>query len=208
MRAFERMLRRADLPFRNSQGFHPKPRLVFALSLPLGVVGCEEVVELELSQVLPLEELQRRLTVQCPPGLELLAFHRIEARNTAHVKALTYRIAVPPERAALVRERMRDVLAASECWGERTRPTPRRVNLREFIRDLRITGEPGVVTPGSPDLFLEMDLWLTPQGTARPEEVLTLLGVNDLLDAGAVLERARLELTDEIPSPSSAEGIA
>ena len=53
-----------------------------------------------------------------------------------------------------------------------------------------------------------MDLWLTPQGTARPEEVLTLLGVNDLLDAGAVLERARLELTDEHSSPSSLEGIA
>ena len=55
---------------------------------------------------------------------------------------------------------------------------------------------------------LEMALWLTPQGTARPEEVLTVLGVNDLLDAGAVLERARLELTDEIPSPSRIEGIA
>ena len=39
MRAFERMLRRAALPFRRTQGFHPHPRLVFALSLPLGVVG-------------------------------------------------------------------------------------------------------------------------------------------------------------------------
>ena len=28
MRSFERMLRRAALPLRNSQGFHPKPRLV------------------------------------------------------------------------------------------------------------------------------------------------------------------------------------
>jgi hypothetical protein len=53
-----------------------------------------------------------------------------------------------------------------------------------------------------------MDLWLTPQGTARPEELLTVLGVNDLLDAGALLERARLELTDEIASPPSLEGIA
>ena len=53
MRCFERMLRRAALPVRQSQGFHPKPRLIFALSLPLGVIGCEEVAELELEEVLP-----------------------------------------------------------------------------------------------------------------------------------------------------------
>jgi radical SAM-linked protein len=221
MRAFERMLRRADLPFRNSQGFHPKPRIVFALSLPLGVVGREEVVELELSQVLPLDELQRRLTAQCPPGLELLSFRRLEGRVTAQVKALTYRIALPPERVAAVRQRIEAVLAAKECWVERTRPPARRVDLRAFVRDLRITpafSEPrplgsGDAAPlphgrGSDSPSLEMDLWLTPQGTARPEEVLTLLGVNDLLDAGALLERARLELTDEIASPPSLEGIA
>jgi hypothetical protein len=90
---------------------------------------------------------------------------------------------------------------------ERTRPTPRRVNLREFIRELRCVSPKPIPDGGGSD-FLEMNLWLTPQGTARPEEVLTLLGVNELLDAGAVLERVRLELTDEITSPSSAEGIA
>src|SRR5579859_4762447 len=39
LRTFERMLRRSGLPFRSSQGFHPHPRIVFALSLPLGVIG-------------------------------------------------------------------------------------------------------------------------------------------------------------------------
>jgi hypothetical protein len=42
-----------------------------------------------------------------------------------------------------------------------------------------------------------MVLRLTSTGTARPEEVLALLGIEDLLDAGAVLERSRLELHDE-----------
>ena len=41
---------------------------------------------------------------------------------------------------------------------------------------------------------------VSPAGTARPEEVLGLLGLQDLLDAGAVLERTRLELSDELPS--------
>src|SRR5436189_6229805 len=61
MRTFERMMRRAALPFRRTQGFHPHPRLVFALSLPLGVVGRAEVVELELDQPLPPDEVLDRL---------------------------------------------------------------------------------------------------------------------------------------------------
>ena len=64
MRTFERMLRRAALPIRRTQGFHPHPRLIFALSLPLGVVGCAEVVELELDEVLAVEEIRARLMSQ------------------------------------------------------------------------------------------------------------------------------------------------
>jgi len=33
MRCCERMLRRAAVPFKSTAGFHPTPRLVFALSL-------------------------------------------------------------------------------------------------------------------------------------------------------------------------------
>src|SRR5438128_1790467 len=77
MRPFERMLRRAALPFRCSQGFHPKPRIIFALSLPLGIIGLEEVVELELDERLPIEEVRERLACQAPAGLTILSVQRI-----------------------------------------------------------------------------------------------------------------------------------
>ena len=48
-----------------------------------------------------------------------------------------------------------------------------------------------------------MDLWVTPYGTARPEEILDLLGLRDLLEAGAVLERTKLALHDEDQTPDS-----
>ena len=35
VRSTERALRRADIPFRSTAGFHPSPRMVFALSLPV-----------------------------------------------------------------------------------------------------------------------------------------------------------------------------
>src|SRR5260221_12041150 len=77
MRTFERMLRRARLPFRSTEGFHPQPRMVFALSLSLGAVGLEEVVELELTEELIPEDVLKVLSVEAPPGLDLLSVRRI-----------------------------------------------------------------------------------------------------------------------------------
>jgi radical SAM-linked protein len=202
MRTFERMLRRAELPFRRTQGFHPKPRLIFALSLPLGVVGREEVAELELDRPLPPDEVRDCLARQAPPGLEILSLRRVDPKAAARVRRLAYRVPVPAGRVPTLRARAAEVLAAAECWLERTRPPLRRVDLRPFLAGLCVLEGAG---PGAGPV-LDMDLWLTPGGTARPEEVLRLLGLEDLLEAGAVLERARLEIEDETPPLS--EGLA
>jgi radical SAM-linked protein len=202
MRTFERMLRRAKLPFKSTQGFHPKPRLVFALSLPLGVIGVEEVVELELSQPISPETILAGLVRQAPPGLVILSIRPIEFRAGAQVRRLCYRVMVPVEAVADVRRRAAEMLAATECRVERTRPPVRTIDLRPSLRDLRIVE----VNDGA---ALEMDLCPTPAGTARPEEVLRLLGLQSLVDSGAVLERNRLELTDETqPPPPSLDVIA
>jgi radical SAM-linked protein len=187
MRCFERMLRRAELPFRSTSGFHPKPRLVFALSLPLGAVGLNEVVELELDAEVTPEEVGERLARQAPPGLEILSARRIDPRTTAQACGVTYRLPVPPDRAAALSRRLAEALAAPECWVERTRPARKRVNLRPYLRDLRLEGG-----------ALLMELGVTPTGTARADDVLRLLDLHDLIDAGAVLERTRLELHDEL----------
>jgi radical SAM-linked protein len=194
MRTFERMLRRARIPFRRTQGFHPKPRLVFALSLPLGVIGSQEVVELELNQSLPIDELHKLLSEQAPPGLEILSVHSVDFRAGAQVCGLCYRVMLPDQQVDAVRCRTVELLAAPECRVERTRPPVRTIDLRPSIRALRIVD----TAAGS---ALEMDLRPVPAGTARPEEILRVLGLEALVDSGAVLERSRLELTDESPSP-------
>ena len=187
MRCFERMLRRAELPFHCSEGFHPKPRLVFALSLGLGIVGCEEVVEIELDQELPAGEVHDRLAGQAPPGLEILTVSAIPPRLTAQVRRVTYRIAIPEDCAALGAEKTTALLASAEVWVERARQG-KRLDIRPYLAGFRW-----------PKGALEMDLWVTPTGTARPDEVLALAGLPDLLASGAVLERIRLEIHDECP---------
>jgi radical SAM-linked protein len=186
MRAFERMLRRANLPFRSTSGFHPKPRIIFALSLPLGVAGLDEIVELELTEHIPAGDVLERMKVQCPAGLDLLSIDEIPLSTTAQVNRAVYRLRVPPERKAALRHECASLLAGAECWIERRRPDPKKVNIRPYLLDLRVESE-----------VLEMELRVTPTGSARADEVVQQLGCGDLLDAGAELERTKLYLIDE-----------
>jgi hypothetical protein len=78
---------------------------------------------------------------------------------------------------------------------DRTRPQPRRIDLKPYLLDLKLNCD-----------GLEMVLQVTPNGTARPDEVLRLLGLGDLLESGAVLERTTMELQDESQAASPDAG--
>lgn len=188
MRCFERMFRRARVPVKFTQGFHPAPRVVFALSLPLGVVGRNEVVELELTEPLAADDLRARLNAQAPAGLTLTAAAVVPPKATAMPWRMVYRMPLPADRVAAARAAADGLLAADKVWADRLRPRPRRVNIRPYLR--RLAADAG---------DLVMDLWVTPSGTARADELLRLLGVADVHAAGAVLERAELEIHDETP---------
>ena len=60
MRAFQRAVRRADLPVRLTQGFNPRPRIIFPAALELGIASLDEAAELELTQCLPLSHLKNQ----------------------------------------------------------------------------------------------------------------------------------------------------
>jgi radical SAM-linked protein len=199
MKCFERMVRRAALPVASSHGFNPKPRMVFALSLALGIVGCEEVLELELDRPLPAEAVREALAQQAPAGLTILSVREVGPKARAQVRRACYRVPVPAARCGDLPERLTSLLSAPECWVERTRPHPRRFDLRPFLRGVRLEKVSATVATVADTCSLEIDLWVTPTGMARPEEVLEVLGLGDLPAAGLVLERTLLELHDETP---------
>jgi radical SAM-linked protein len=188
MRSFERMLRRAGLPFHSTSGFNPKPRLVFALSLPLGVVGSGEVVDLELDAEVAPEEVRRRLEAEAPDGLSILDVCRIGTKGTAQVSLVRFHVPVSEQRKKGLSERIAQVLESESCWVERTRPHRRRIDLRPYLSKV-------YETAGG----LEMEIVVTGQGTARPDEVLRLLGLGDLIDEGVIIERTAVILEGEVP---------
>lgn len=195
MRCLERMLRRADVPFKSTAGFHPGPRVVFALSLPLGVVGRDEVVEIELLQPCESDDVLAKLNAQAPAGLSFARAAVVPMKVTALPRRVRYELPLPAERIPATQAAIDQLRAAEKLWVERLRPTPKRLNIRPYIRGIELNTEASPLQPGG---SIALDLWVTQTGTARAEELLRFLGVADLLDAGAVLERTAIELRDEV----------
>jgi radical SAM-linked protein len=211
MRCSERMLRRAAVPFKSTAGFHPTPRWVFALSAPLGAACHDEVVELELTEPRDAGEVLAALNAQCPPGLTFTSVAVVPMKATARPRRAVYELPLPPDRVTQVAAAAAALMAEPKVWVERLKPSPKRLNIRPYLRGVSVASggrEPSEALQGAspprslggltPPARLLLDLWVTQTGSARADELLALLGVDDLIDAGAVLERTALEIRDEI----------
>jgi radical SAM-linked protein len=193
MRCFERILRRAELPFKSTAGFHPTPRIVFALALPLGVDALDEVVEIEFTRACESEDVLRSLRAQAPLGLHFVSAVCVPMKTTAIPRRAVYRLAIPESRRESVAARCAELLAQDKVWVSRLKPGPKRLNIRPYLRSLTV------------DAFLTFDLWVTQTGTARADELVKLIDVADLLEDGAVLERTTVELRDEVPAAAGTD---
>ena len=69
----ERALRRSGLPVSFTGGFHPLPRLQFALALPLGAEAQGEWMDLEMAEWQDPAGVRQRLQAQLPGEFSLLA---------------------------------------------------------------------------------------------------------------------------------------
>lgn len=201
MRCLERMLRRAAIPFKSTAGFHPTPRMVVALSLPLGVVGLQEVLELELSRPVDPEHVRLLLNDLAPIGLQFTHVSVIPMKATAIPRRVEYVLPLPPPRVSDAALRCQQLLAQDKIWVDRHRPTPKRLNIRPYLRSLTVSPVAGRFSgPAECSLTsheLTLDVWVTGTGTARIEELLRILAVSDLVDDGAIVTRRRLEIRDE-----------
>ena len=95
---FQRAVRRAKLPVRFSQGFHPTPKVSYLEALPMGVESEAELVDIELFEPLAADEVARRLNEQLPEGFTIIEAQVPAAgvpSPSASVAANIYRVPVP-----------------------------------------------------------------------------------------------------------------
>lgn len=190
MRCLERVLRRANLPVAQSQGFNPRPKVSFPMALALGIEGRREVLELELTEPLPPSEVLGRLADVSPPGLEFLEAVLAPGR-AGQVEAVEYRLPLPDDRRESASEAVAALLLREQIPYLRHKPD------RDVPLDLR----PSVLDAGVDPLdgSLRLRLKFGQGGSARPEEVIDVLGLRDLMAEGAVLCRTEVEIASEHP---------
>ena len=174
-RAWERAFRRAGIVLRLSEGFRPKPRMVFASALAMGVVGADEPLDVELAEPRSAEDIRRALSERLPEGLSINSVELLppDAPKPRAVR-VRFELSVPAEKQANVAERLsrRAVdQAADGC------PTT------EFLDDIELAGG-----------TLWFTVRVTPEGTLRPRDLVAWLGLADLDEQGLYLTRTAVEL--------------
>jgi len=185
MRCLERALRRAAIPVAKSQGFSPRPRMVFTLALALGIEGRREVLELELAEPMEPSEVMSRLAATLPPGLELLEAESIAPGRPAQPLAVAYELFIPEDRRAATLAALQTFLASARWPYTRHRDDRAlEIDLRPHLLDAAL----------DPEGALRFRMKITPSGSARPEELIEALGLRPLLAEGAVLARTNVEL--------------
>lgn len=177
-RTIERAARRAGLPLALSQGFHPMPRLVFASALALGTSSEAEYLDLELREELPPEEVTARLNAVLPEGIWIVAAKALAKKSSLpnEVNRAVYRVVLFLPRSISSQEidkRIREVLASPELLVVREgKQGKKTVDLRPYLEELKLVEVEGE------KVILRVILRVTPQGSARPEEVLEFLKLN------------------------------
>jgi radical SAM-linked protein len=182
VRAWERLLRRAGLRLRMSEGFHRRPKLSFPSALSIGLVGIDEVLELELDGDYSTAQVEAALGPHVPPGLRVNSVETLPPRGKpAQVVGVAFELDVPPARQAHATEQIQRWLA--ECSHVVPRADGRQLDWRPLVKDLRLA-----------DGRLRIEMRVTRQGSIRPRDLLAALELEDLEQQECFLTRTAVEL--------------
>jgi radical SAM-linked protein len=155
MRLWGRALRRAQLPLRYSQGYHPHPRLSLALPLAVGMTAGAEWLECELSAPVSTAEVQLDLSAQLPAGIVLRQVFEAPWKApslASRLQTSTYEVEVQaPLPLGEAQERVNRLRQAPHWVVEEPhKGRVRSVDVRAMVDDVQL----GIWTPGQQRLHL------------------------------------------------------
>jgi radical SAM-linked protein len=173
-RAFERSLRRAEVPMAYSAGFHPHPKISYVNAAPTGVGSEAEYVEIALAEQRDPEQIRAAIDAVLPDGLDMVAAIDVvdcpPGSLAERMHASVWRLEFPAE-PGVVETAVEQLLAAESVLVERlTKDGRRNLDARAPIVSAgvrRDSSEPGRAIL---DVVVRQ---VTP--TVRPDDVLTAL---------------------------------
>ncbi len=133
-RALERGLRRAGIPMSYTEGYHPRPRISFALPLPLGCCSESEWVDLTLYRQEDPLRVKEKLNKSLPGDFQVLRIRHLSGDTpalTSQVLKSVFTAQLPPEiDVEELQHRIGDLMSREEVLIQKKNRT---VNARPFI---------------------------------------------------------------------------
>ncbi|MFM8544723.1 MAG: TIGR03960 family B12-binding radical SAM protein [Vulcanococcus sp.] len=177
VRLLERALRRSGLPVSFTGGFHPLPRVQFALALPLGVEAHGEWMDVEFAQPLPAEQARAALQGQLPAEFQLQSVLEVPVsgpslsqRIVASHWALALQPTAGPPLPLPLWQGAAEALLAADSWiwhDTDKKGRPRQRDCRPFLQGLQLQAgdQPGQVA-------VQVQAAVDPTGRSlRPEQL-------------------------------------
>ena len=93
VRTMHKIIVRAKLPLWYTEGFNPKPKMVFAAPLSIGTESVTEFMDLKLIDDIPAEEAMRRLNENMTDEMQVIEAYYTETKQT-ELKWLEYDISI------------------------------------------------------------------------------------------------------------------
>jgi radical SAM-linked protein len=174
-RAFERALRRADVPMGYSGGFTPHPKIAYLGAAPTGVASEAEYLEIGLVREVDVELLRLALDAALPPGLDIVEAVVSGGGSLAErMQASAWRIELPGVDLPTAEAALARFLAETSCPVERlTKTGHKNVDARAAVVSATVS-QAGAQPLGPARAILEMVVrQVTP--AVRPDDVLAAL---------------------------------
>ena len=189
-RLFERALRRANLPLRYTQGFNKRIRLNLASALPLGFISNSEVLDFWLDATMDSQEISRKLQGALPAEIRIIGLNPVSTSLPslqASLLSSDYRICLPRDiRRENFQQKVDQLLQEHEILVSRRNKS---VDYKPLIF------EHDLQTDSDLKLVWNLRLSSTPEGNARPDDILKLLEINP---ADCLIERVGLNFSTEV----------
>jgi radical SAM-linked protein len=169
-RAFERGVRRAELPIAHSAGFTPHPKISYAGGAPTGVASEAEYLSLALTSRHEAEDVRQRLNAALPDGIDVIAVTADAGGVPANrLTASEWQVILPGVTPDGIAPAVRKFLALDHAPVERlTSKGMRRMDARSAVVTLDVRSS------ASGEVALMMVVRHTVPAV-RPDDVLTAL---------------------------------
>lgn len=188
MRLWHRALVRACVPMSFSEGFNPHPRISLPLPRSVGLEAADELacvcIERPDDEPLDIDRLRVRISEQLPSGCTLRKAELYDGRVSFHAEGASYFLPMRPS------EKLRnavDTLLARLAASERI-TMERRVNDRGGSRVVDV-GE-YIQSVEMNDSGVSAQCRITPAGSIRVDEIMSLLQIDVSMLTGAVARTA------------------